>query len=331
MATISHADGEVTLQELPDGRQRVQVRLTNPHIFMRQNEFTTAMPTAIIERIVATRGPGSVCDELMRDEDPRYLEQKFRHAMLSFVPPDFFVGKRLLDFGCGWGASSMVLSRMFPQTEIVGVDLLPESLEVARLRSAHYSATNVTFLQSPAGSVLPPRIGRFDAIVLSAVYEHLLPDERGPLLTALWDHLAPGGVLFINETPHRYFPIETHTTLLPLLNYLPDRLTHALARRFSRKHPCRETWPTLLRMGIRGGTQRDIVRRLDPQRRPHRVLPIITPGINDEIDLWYQSMSPMISPLAKQATYRSLKMLGVCTGICLTTTITMAIEKSGAD
>ena len=80
-------------------------------------------------------------------------------------------------------------------------------------------------------------------------------------------------------------------------------------------------------MGIRGGTRHDIVRRLDPQRRPHRVLSLTAQGIKDEIDLWYQAMSPMISPLIKGTMYRLLKMLRACTGICMTTTITMAIQK----
>ena len=38
----------------------------------------------------------------------------------------------------------------------------------------------------------------------------------------IWAHLKSGGVLFLNQTPHRYFPVEHHTTNLPMINYFPD-------------------------------------------------------------------------------------------------------------
>ena len=84
---------------------------------------------------------------------------------------------------------------------------------------------------------LPADIGQFDYIILSAVYEHLLPSERPALLTLLWSHLRPGGVIFLAQTPYRWFPVELHTTGLPLINYLPDRLALACARRFSKRVP----------------------------------------------------------------------------------------------
>ena len=73
--------------------------------------------------------------------------------------------------------------------------------------------------------------GSFDLINLNAVFEHLLPAERRSLLPELWRRLANNGRLVLTETPWRWFPIETHTTSRPLMNYLPDRLALAVARR----------------------------------------------------------------------------------------------------
>jgi hypothetical protein len=42
-------------------------------------------------------------------------------------------------------------------------------------------------------------------------------------MAELWRQLRLGGILFLNQTPHRYYPLEHHTTGLPLLNYLPER------------------------------------------------------------------------------------------------------------
>jgi hypothetical protein len=52
--------------------------------------------------------------------------------------------------------------------------------------------------------------------------------------------------------------VETHTTGLPLLNYLPRSLVHALIRRRP-GHLRLADWSTLLRAGIRGGTVGEIM------------------------------------------------------------------------
>jgi cyclopropane fatty-acyl-phospholipid synthase-like methyltransferase len=67
------------------------------------------------------------------DEDPAYIAAT---ASLSYVPAQAFTGKRLLDFGCGAAASSVVVARLLPDVEIVGVDLDEDLLEAARLRAA---------------------------------------------------------------------------------------------------------------------------------------------------------------------------------------------------
>ena len=150
-------------------------------------------------------------------------------------------GKRLLDFGCGVGASSLAIARLLPETEIVGVELNRERVRIANHLRNDAGLTNLRFLASPAGDQLPSDIGTFDYVMLSAVYEHLLPHERRVTMPLLWNALKPGGILFISGTPHRWFPIEHHTTGLPGLNYLPDILTHALGSRFG-KYPHKGTW-----------------------------------------------------------------------------------------
>jgi hypothetical protein len=49
----------------------------------------------------------------------------------------------------------------------------------------------------------------------------------------MWSALRPHGLLFITETPHRYWPTEGHTTGLPFINYVPDALAGAAARHLS--------------------------------------------------------------------------------------------------
>jgi len=123
------------------------------------------------------------CDEIVREESPSGLQTILERALLSFT----LRGRRLLDFGCGGGASTMILARLLLETSIVGVELSDDFLSA---RQEFYGYPNVEFLKSPSGDALPSGMGKFDAIVMSAVFEHLLPQERKTLMSLLWAHLS---------------------------------------------------------------------------------------------------------------------------------------------
>ena len=231
--------------------------------------WETSYPIELIEHVLRVKGPASLCDEIRRDEDPLYVQHRLNWDILGFVDGGAFSGKRVLDFGSGSGASSMVLARLLPaDAKIVGVELVPEFADLARSRARYYGVDDrVTYLLSPGGDALPDDIGMFDFIVLSAVFEHLLPDERVALLPLLWSHLKPGGVLFLDQTPYRWFPVEMHTTGLPFINYFPRKMALAYAQHFSSRVQRDESWPTLLRRGIRGGTESEALKIVNEGER----------------------------------------------------------------
>src|SRR5687767_10830265 len=251
---VEHWDGRALISETGNGRRRVSVELFDPALFSPRLECETSYPVDLIRLIVDVKEPAWLCDEIARDEDPEYVLKHLENEFRAYFGEEHFAGRRILDFGCGSGASTMLLARMFPQSEITGVELDGDLLRVAQGRLDHYQFQNVRLLQSPSGKELPNELGTFDVVVLSAVYEHLLPDERTVILPELWRLLNDGGTLFIDQTPHRFFPVELHTTSLPLINYLPDRLTLKAARKFSRRVKEDDSWEFLLRAGIRGAT-----------------------------------------------------------------------------
>jgi hypothetical protein len=184
---------------------------------------------------------------------------------------------------------------------------------------------------------LAPDLGLFDFIVLSAVYEHLLPVERKALMPRLWRQLKPGGVLFLNGTPNRHFPLEMHTTGLPLINYLPDKWTHAAARHFSRRNLEHCSWNELLRAGIRGGTIEEIAAELSSAPNTPEVLEPCNRGTRDRIDLWFQLTSHSIGrartpfALAAKRSYRWLmKPVKAITGIEFLPELALAFRKHRA-
>lgn len=329
MTVLKHKDAEIQIELLPNAKNKVTVRMFKD-LFIPISQCETAYPLALIEKILDIKGPNWLCDEIMREESPDHVVQKsLNYDLLSFQEREQFKGKRLLDFGCGSGASTMVLARMFPQTKIVGVELEEKLVSIARQRAAHYGYQNVELLLSPDADSLPPEIGAFDYVVLSAVYEHLLPAEREPILLQLWNVLKPGGILFLNQTPHIGFPIETHTTGgLPFINYLPDKLACFYARHFSKRDLQDKSWSELLRMGIRGGSVKEVVAILDRTRGNSLLLKPVAPGMKDNIDLWYvQSRGDNRFPLIKKLIFLSSKLVKAFTGAVMVPYLSLAIMK----
>jgi 2-polyprenyl-3-methyl-5-hydroxy-6-metoxy-1,4-benzoquinol methylase len=257
MVLWEYDNAKIQIDDLPNGKRYITVNSLDQSRVIPTKNCVTSYPIELIEQILKIKGPDFLIDEIQRDEDRFYLEWRFRKNLFGFIPKSFFDNKKFLDFGCGCGASSMILARMFPKSFIVGIDIADDLLSIAKLRAKYYGFTNCRFILSSENN-LSTDLGDFDFIVLSAVYEHLLPNERKTLLPQIWSLLNPSGVLFIIDIPHRYFPVEIHTTGLPLINYFPDRIALAVARRWSKRVKFNESWASLLRRGIRGGhSERD--------------------------------------------------------------------------
>jgi 2-polyprenyl-3-methyl-5-hydroxy-6-metoxy-1,4-benzoquinol methylase len=324
---LQHPDGEVVVEELAEDRRRVTAVMNDPNSEPAGETWDTAYPTDLIASVLEVKGPAWVCDEIMREEDAGYVERSMRLAVLGYVEEEAFAGKRVLDLGSGCGSSSLVLARLLPDTEIVGVELVEEFVELARKRAEFRQADHLRFEHSPDGTSIPDGLGDFDFIVLSAVYEHLLPTERQSLLPLLWSRLNPGGVLFINQLPHRFSPIEGHTTGLPLINYLPPRIARRLAISLSPRSEGEETWEELLRRGIRGGTPSEILRILSQHSGTPELLEPSRLGMHDRIDLWFAlSMGSRLTE-PKRAIKAALKALKSVTGVTFVPEISLAIER----
>jgi SAM-dependent methyltransferase len=316
---LDHPDVVVRIEE-NGTRKRLILVEAKGGTFVPVRSWETAYPIPLIEHVLKVKGV-YVADEIMRDEGPLYVQHSFKWNILSYVDTPDFAGRRVLDFGCGSGASTTVLARMLPEsTQLVGVELIPEYVELACHRAQWYGIEGrAVFHLSPDPTSLPQEIGQFDYVVFSAVYEHLLP--------LLWRHLKPNGILFLDQTPYRWFPFEMHTTGLPLINYLPDRLAHKAACRFSKRIRPDETWPDLLRKGIRGGTVREVLGILNQEDQGAELLRPSRQGVRDHIDLWFQLSSTTRAPLAKKLIMWGFRAVKATTGVTMIPSLSLAIQK----
>lgn len=324
--TIETSDGRIEITHSQPGIRTVEVFPSDPNQFIAVHSCKTSYSTALIERIVALKGLAWVCDEINRDEDPNYVAKYLLNDLNAYFAPDDFTGKTVLDFGCGSGASTAILARTFPGANFTGVELLPELLEVAKDRARHYGFKNVRFIASPSESALPPDLGEFDFVIMSAVVEHLLPDERLVVLPLLWRQLKTGGYLFLDQTPYRYFPFELHTTMLPLINYLPDRIAFDFAKRFSRRIDATESWESLLRQGIRGATIREIHDILE-NVSPVKIVECRSDDVKSRVDLWFKNTNTSRAVTTKRLAKNILNLLERTTGVCMVPDLAVALQK----
>lgn len=322
---IPHTDGVVEVEALADGRRRVTARLVSPEIYSPKTHCETHYGVDLIAKIVKVKGAAWVCGEIERDENAGAVQKYLETELQAYFQLAEFSGKRVLDFGCGAGASTMLLARMLPASDIVGVDLMSDLLGIAEARLQHYGYERVSLRQSPHGLALPDGLGQFDLVIMSAVYEHLLPVERRAVTAALWQLIRPGGYLFLNQTPNVRFPIELHTTMLPLINYLPDVLTHWIAQRCSDRVARNESWESLLRRGIRGASVAEIRRFLGDDRAD-----LLSPrycGMRDRVDLWMATSNPSRMRFVKRVAKRVLKLVNAVTGVAVVPDLSLAFHK----
>ena len=139
---------------------------------------------------------------------------------LSAAQP--LAGCRVLEIGCGTGASTVALAEQ--GCEIVGIDVNHYNILTAQQRCriygqrAEFLCVNAIDLQKHF------QTGAFDLVIFFATLEHLTYPERVSAMRSTWAMLQPGGLWCVVDTPNRLWWFDGHTACLPFFNWLPDDL-----------------------------------------------------------------------------------------------------------
>lgn len=104
-------------------------------------------------------------------------------------------GLRVLDLGCGTGASTAALHTVLPDAAITAVDA---SAGMLRRAAAKPWPSHVTFVHAPAERLDEAGVrGPFDAVFAAYLFRNL--SDPGPVLDAVHRLLAPSGRLGVHE------------------------------------------------------------------------------------------------------------------------------------
>lgn len=100
--------------------------------------------------------------------------------------------RRVLEIGCGVGATSWRMARAWPDTEVIGSDISAQSIAVAQ---SCFKRPNLSYRVGPLAESVAP--GAFDLIVMMDVYEHIAPPDRTSLHRAISGFLSPDSRLIL--------------------------------------------------------------------------------------------------------------------------------------
>jgi SAM-dependent methyltransferase len=254
-ATTAQARSSVIEVTPAAGGTRRHVKILTPQkgTYSDRREFDSDWPEDLLYSLAALKGEWFL-DSYQRFEHPNYIQKQIDSVLELY---ELKLGDDLiLDFGCGFGASSYCMIKRGAR-RILASDLEKPNTDFA---SEFFNQMGLADrVEIRCGDIVPDlQPASISIIWLQAVMEHLLPEERQSYLRRFWEALKPGGLLIITETPNRVWPIEGHTTggtwWIPWMK--PQRVFERM-----RKVPKYSSYSDVdfYRCGIIGSSYREIV------------------------------------------------------------------------
>lgn len=138
-------------------------------------------------------------DDVARRRIPLYNEMQILIASLLPLSKKEYV--RILDLGCGTGATSVAVLKEFPLAKVTAIDASSHMLDAATAKIKH-STWKVDFLCRDIKAdfhSLPNGEDGFDAIVSGFSLHYLIADEKVEVFKRCLAALKPGGIFLDAE------------------------------------------------------------------------------------------------------------------------------------
>lgn len=175
-------------------------------------------------------------------------------------------GRRVLDYGCGTGSSTVPLIAAGADVDGFDIDAAAVGLAVERIREHGMAAGKLVAGTSAESAGL--NAAEYDLVYMNCVLERVPHDLRHSVLADAVRCLRPGGVLAVAQSPNRWWPRDVYLTGLWFLPWTPpgSRVGTWYASRFGRLRgtlrPGPDTGRELQHRGVWGITYRSTMRAL---------------------------------------------------------------------
>ncbi len=140
--------------------------------------------------------PAAHCHFLTKFYDPfaRIFLDKTHQKIIDTI--DWQNSHSVLDIGCGPGNFLLKIHSHYPTLQLIGVDIDPEILAVARQKLK--TLTEISLLEDSAVS-LPFKHNQFDIITSTLAFHHLTTEERKQAFQEAYRVLKQGGTFWLYE------------------------------------------------------------------------------------------------------------------------------------
>ncbi|MCI5225315.1 MAG: class I SAM-dependent methyltransferase [Candidatus Electrothrix sp. AX2] len=129
---------------------------------------------------------------------------RIRGRNIFYLIPKKQKYRHILDAGSGPGVFSFELARRFPDSQILGVDLLRDPINACQHIAQKTNIKNAKFRQTSLEDLTEKNT--FDLVVCVDIMEHIEADQSA--LNNLYQVMAPGGILVLHvPAMYRRYPV----------------------------------------------------------------------------------------------------------------------------
>jgi SAM-dependent methyltransferase len=193
-------------------------------------KYATAYSARVVRMLVERKGPVRA---------PQYFSFRETRGRLFLDPLFAYLRRRgahelsVLEVGCSFGHITEYLAEqpLVRDISTFDTDAAFAAMVQVKIEELHLDRVKeVRLFSNEETRQLPYPDSKFDLVLVLGVVEHLPVRGRRQIVDEYYRVLAPGGHIAILDTPNRFFPLETHSVGLPLIQWLPAPLAFAYAK-----------------------------------------------------------------------------------------------------
>ena len=196
---------------------------------LKGREYPTGYSERVIRLLVERKGARAPLYFPFKETRGRH----FLGPLFAYLRGRGVASLSVLEVGCSFGHLTEYLAEQPEVAEIRAFDTDPAFVAIVRAKVEELPLPGVRavlLLSDDSTLRLPYADGAFHLVLVVGVVEHLPLRSRRAQVDEYYRVLAPGGHIAILDTPNRWFPLETHSVGLPLVQWLPPRLAWHYAR-----------------------------------------------------------------------------------------------------